>query len=494
MRHHRASRIMAVIAAGLFGGWLGLTLGGQVLTPIGPADVNLSLSPSLDGETVVNVAPLGNLAFDTHSAPLRFEAQISEIRLSAAEEMFENPDAINRIAASIGAELKQGVTQLFVQAAVAAVLGAGLVALVLFRDWRRAAGSALTALLTFAAAGGMAFATFNPSSVAEPRYTGLLAGAPQVVGSAEDAIMRFSEYQEQLAGLVGNVSRIYEVTSTLPVYEDDESTIRVLHVSDLHINPAAWDVIGSLAEQFQVDFIVDSGDLTDRGSAAEDAFADEISGLDVPYVWVRGNHDSMGTQRAVEAQSNAVVLDDEIEEVSGMTIYGAGDPRFTPDQAADNPDAGEVAAIGAARVEAVREADPPVDFAVMHDRTQAEAFTGEVPLVLAGKEHRRSTVLEDTGTRYLAQGSTGGAGLQGLDDDEPTPYEASVLYFDAESNRLQAWDNVTLGGMGLTSAQIERRVEEDPDREITPPENPPVTPGTPTPTRPSPTETAGESG
>ncbi|WP_052745606.1 metallophosphoesterase family protein [Allosalinactinospora lopnorensis] len=494
LRHGLVWRVTVVIIAGVLGGWLGLALGGQVVTPIGPADVDLSVSPSLRGETVVNVAPLGNLAFDTHAAPLRFEAKISEIRLAAAEEMFQNPEAINRMASSIGAEVQRGVIQLFVQAAVAAVLGAALVALALFRDWRRAAGSALSALLVFATAGGVAAATFNPSSVSEPRYTGLLAGAPQVVGSAEGAIMRFSEYQEQLAGLVGNVSRLYEVTSALPVYEDEESTIRALHVSDLHLNPAAWDVIGSLKDQFQVDLIIDSGDFTERGSTAEDAYADEIADLDIPYVWVRGSHDSMGTQRAVEAQPNAVVLDDDFEEVAGINFYGAGDPRFTPDQAADNPDSDEVAAIGARQATALRDADPPVDVAVLHDPVQARAFTGEVPLVLAGHGHRRWSELEETGTRYLVQGSTGGAGLQGLDTDEPTPYEASVLYFDAETKRLQAWDNVTLGGAGLTSAQIERQIEEDPEREITPPETPPVTPGTPGESPPTPTETPGDPG
>src|SRR5690606_10272353 len=308
----RAWRVAAVVLAGLAGGWLGLALGGSALTPIGPADVSLSVSPSWRGETVVDVAPLGTLQFDTHTAPLRFEASITEIRLAAAEEMFSDPEAIDRMARGIGAEVRDGVIRLFAQSAAAAVLGAALVGLVLFRDWRRAALSAGTALAAFAGAGGLAAASFNPSAVAEPRYSGLLAGAPQVVGSAEAVVSRFEEYREQLAGLVGNVSRLYEVTSQLPVYEGDESTVRVLHVSDIHLNPAAWNVIASLQEQFQADVIVDSGDLTDRGSAAEDAFADEIAELEVPYVWIRGNHDSMGTQRAVERQPNAVVLDDSV--------------------------------------------------------------------------------------------------------------------------------------------------------------------------------------
>nr|WP_243742482.1 metallophosphoesterase [Actinorugispora endophytica] len=483
VRRGRAWRAGAVVVAAFVGGWIGLSLGGQVLTPIGPADVNLSVSPSWRGETVLNIAPLGKLAFDTHAAPLRFEATIAEIRLAAAEELFENPEAINRLGASIVADLRQGVIDLAVQALLFSVAGAALVALLVFRSWVRALLSAAVSLAVLAAAGGVTYLSFNPGAIAEPRYTGLLAGAPQVVGSAEDVINHFSEYQTQLASLVGNVSRLYEVTAALPVYEDDGSTIRVLHVSDLHLNPAAWNVVDSLVEQFQADVVVDSGDISDRGSAAEDVFMDEIADLDVPYVWVRGNHDSMGTQRAVQAQPNAVVLDDEIAEVAGLRFYGAGDPRFTPDKALDNPTNEEVAALGAEQARGIEGVEPPVDVAVLHDPLQGEAFSGEVPLVLSGHGHRRWTELEPTGTRFFVQGSTGGAGLRGLDhgEDEPTPYEASVLYFDAETRRLQAWDDVTLGGLGLSSAQIERHIEADPTRRITPATASPAPSGTPTP-------------
>ncbi|WP_394347294.1 metallophosphoesterase family protein [Streptomonospora litoralis] len=503
IRRGRTWRIGAVVVAALLGGWLGLAIGGQIVTPIGPADVEFSLSPDWDGKTVVDVSPLGKLEFDTHSAPLSFRAAISEIRLSAAQEMFQNPDAINRMAESIGDQLRNGVIRLFVQAVLAAVAGAGVTALVVFRSWRRAGMSALTALLVLAGAGGLSAATFNPGAIAEPRYTGLLAGAPQVVGSAEGVVNRFSRYREQLAGLVGNVSQLYEATSTLPVYENDADTIRVLHVSDLHLNPAAWNVIRSLREQFQVDLIVDSGDISDRGSAAEDIFVNDIESLEVPYVWVRGDRDSMGTQRAVAAQDNAVVLDDEVREVGGIVFYGAGDPRFAPDQTLDNPTAEEVAAIGAQQAASLEDREPAPDVAVFHDPVQGRAFSGRVPLVLAGHEHSRRTETRPTGTRYIVQGSTGGAGLGALDrggSDEPTPYEASVLYFDAETKRLQAWDGVTLGGLGLTSAQIERHVVDDPDREITPPTETPQpptatppasTPATPTPTaRPAPSPTA----
>jgi hypothetical protein len=60
------------------------------------------------------------------------------------------------------------------------------------------------------------------------------------------------------------------------------------------------------------------------------------------------------------------------------------------------------------------------------------------------------------GTRMFIQGTTGGAGLRALEGETPEPVECSVLYFDAKTKRLQAWDDITLGGLGLTSAQINR--------------------------------------
>lgn len=461
------------MVAGLLGGWLGLALAGQVVTPIGPADVTFSLSPQLNGETVVDVAPLGQLAFETHAAPLRVEAAITDIRLSAAQEMFTDPEAIDRMAAGIGDDLRDGVIALVVRSLVTATLGAFLMALLLFRNLRRALAGGAVSLGALVVSGAVAAASFNPSAIAEPRYTGLIAGAPQVVGSAEEVVGRFSEYQEQLAGLVGNVSMIYEATSELPVYEDDESVVRVLHVSDIQLNPASWSIISSLQDQYGVDAVVDSGDLTDRGSAAEDTFADEIAGLDVPYVWVKGQHDSMGTQRAVESQSNAVVLDGETTEVEGLTFYGSGDPRFTPDETRVDPDEEELAAQGEAEAERVADGAEEVDVAVMHTRTQAEAFDGVVPLVLNGDEHLRDTELTELGTRFLVQGSTGGAGLSGLDhdSDRPIPYQASVLYFDRETGRLQARDDIDLGGIGLTSAQVERHIEADPDAPVGEPDD-----------------------
>jgi predicted phosphodiesterase len=285
------------------------------------------------------------------------------------------------------------------------------------------------------------------------------------VGSAESIVTRFESYRSQLTKLVTNVSKLYDTVSTLPLYDADPKTIRVLHVSDIHINPLAWNVIRSLKDQFAVDLIVDSGDISDHGTKAENKFVDEIGRLGVPYVYVRGNHDSMTTQKAVASQKNAVVLDNQTRTVAGLTIYGLGDPRFTPDRSVQvDSDPATLAQFARSHLNRVNKPD----VIAVHDPDIAKGFSGATPMILTGHTHDRKTTMLPSGTRMLIQGSTGGAGLRALEHDKPTPVQASVLYFDKQTKRLQAWDDITLGGLGEQSVYIQRHMEPDPQRMISP--------------------------
>ncbi|MGH3588893.1 MAG: metallophosphoesterase family protein, partial [Pseudonocardia sp.] len=416
------------------------------------------------------------------------EASLTDVRPEQAQKLIEDDTEIDRLTDRIADQIAHGVTQLLVRAALLALLAGFVAGLALFRSLRRALLGLASAALGLVAVTLLTWTTFNPHSIAEPRYTGLLANAPQIVGDTRSLVERFSAYRAQLARLVGNVSELYAATSTLPVYEPDPSTIRVLHVSDIHLNPAAWNVIKSVTTQFKVDLIIDSGDLMDHGSKAENKFADEISDLKVPYVYVRGNHDSKDTQKAVDREKNAVVLDDDTRKVKDLSVYGVGDPRFTPDKSTrdDFVGADQMRAEGLVLAEKLRASGTTPDIAVVHDPAEGEAFTGLTPLILSGHAHTRSTKLLPTGTRLFVQGSTGGAGLRGLEHEKPTPIELSVLYFSRATHRLQGWDDLRLGGLGLTSAHIDRNLEPDPDRTIKP--RPPATSPPPSPTSPFPSE------
>jgi hypothetical protein len=58
----------------------------------------------------------------------------------------------------------------------------------------------------------------------------------------------------------------------------------------------------------------------------------------------------------------------------------------------------------------------------------------------------------------MVEGSTGGAGLRGLEGEYPEPLTCTVLYLDPRTGALQAYDEITLGGLGETEVTIQRTV------------------------------------
>jgi predicted MPP superfamily phosphohydrolase len=488
LRRPRMRRDFTVGAVVLFGAWLGVLAVGQLQAPIGPVETRLSVRATWTGDTWVDVGPLGSLRMDSHDGPIGLNVDVDQLNIADARRLFENPATLRGLEAWIVGDVRSALIRLAIRLVVGAVLGALVLGVLVFRrNVRRVtiAGGLAGGLVV--ASLGVAGLTWRPRAVSEPKYTGLLAIAPRVVGDARNIVANFSDYSDELAKLVTNVSRLYDVTSTLPAYTPDPTTIRVLHVADIHLNPASWTVIRSIADQFQVAVIVDAGDLTDHGSRAEARLVDSIGDLGLPYVYVRGNHDSAVIEDAVRRQRNAHVLSGSVVEVAGLRFLGAGDPRFTPDRSVEVPGEEAVLAMGEGLAAEARLADPPPDVVVVHDPTAAEPLDGLVPLVLAGHTHRRKTEVLPLGTRLFIQGTTGGAGLRALEPRQPTPIACSVLYFDRLTRRLQAWDDVTLGGLGTTSAEITRHLA--PEIEASPTRTPaPAVTGPPG-VAPSPTAT-----
>ena len=215
----------------------------------------------------------------------------------------------------------------------------------------------------------------------------------------------------------------------------------------------------------------------------------------MPYVFVRGNHDSVITANAVAAQG-ALVLEGEAVTVEGLTFAGVGDARFSPDSGeldidAARRSAGESAADLAAVIGSTNRSGEDVDVALIHDPSRLDPLLGEVSLVLSGHYHSRTVRLDESGTRVMVQGSSGGAGISAgaldrLAEGEPLPLEASLLYFGTsgdQAGRLVAWDDVTVGGLGLSSVEIDRTVVQ-PDEQPTPSQEPAEQSGDAEPTAP----------
>lgn len=462
---HPWARALGLVAVVLLGAWLGLLVVGNVRVPVGPMNTTMTLRPSLSGGTKINLSPLGALRLDSHVAPVRLDVNVDQLDPARAQSLVDHPERISGLQDEIVDDVRRGTLDLAVRSCAAVVVGATALGLAVYRRPRRALAAGGIALGLLAASGSTAYATWNPDSVLEPKFSGLLSSAPSLVGDARSIVTEFDVYGSELARLVTNVTKLYDVTSSLPAYSPDPTTLRVLHVSDIHLNPASWKIIASLVEQYQVNVIVDSGDTMDHGSAAENGFLDPVEDLGAPYVWVRGNHDSRTTQAYLEKMRHVHVLDDgRAVTVAGLRFAGIGDPQFTPDRTGGTGADGTQEAAGARLARALREhaaRGRPVDVAVVHEPSAARMVDGTVPLVLSGHLHRQDTEVLPQGTRLRVEGSTGGSGLRAVEGEHPDPIEASILYFDRDTRRLQAWDEIKLGGLGLTTAEVSRHLPEE---------------------------------
>jgi predicted MPP superfamily phosphohydrolase len=486
---HPWKRALGMTVVVLVGAWLGLLIVGNVRTQVGPMNTTMALRPSLSGGTKINVSPLGALTLDSHVAPVRLDVNVDQLDPVRSQALVGHPERLAGLQDEVARDVEHGTLDLALRSCVAVVSGATALGLAVYRRPRRALAAGGLALTLLAASGATAYATWNPKSVLEPKFSGLLSSAPSLVGNARSIVTEFDVYQKELARLVTNVTKLYDVTSTLPAYRPDPSTIRVLHVSDIHLNPASWKIIASLVTEYKVNVIVDSGDTMDHGTAAENGFLDPIADLGAPYVWVRGNHDSLLTQSYLERMKNVRVLDDgRAQTIAGLRFAGIGDPQFTPDRSG-RPGGNAVEELAGDRLATAlrdqRAAGTPVDVAVAHEPSAARRTDGEVPLVLAGHLHHEQTEVMKRGTRLRVEGSTGGSGLRAVEGKYPDPVEASILYFDRDTRRLQAWDEIRLGGLGLTTAEVSRHLPEENQPGANPTPSAPATPsGTASPTGP----------
>ena len=473
-----ALRWSGVILAGLLGGYLGWSIAPGANATVGPLAIHLNLEISPHGGSVLDLPPFGQVEFASHRGPLGVQASVVSVDERAAAQLVGSGDSLDQIAAGAPSVIRNAVIRAALLAALCTLTGAALVCWALSRRLRRVGQSVLMAMVPLVVSGLVAGFTFNPGAARQPEFTGLLSRAPYLAGQGRDMLNRLQSYRSGIADMVTAVSTVYARSEALPVLPKDQRLITILHISDVHLNPQAYDLTERLIGQFRADAVVDTGDVTTWGTAAESRTLDRIGELGVPYVFVRGNHDSRTTADYVASQDGARVLEGRTAEVAGLRFAGIGDASFTPDGASDagSLSSPEVAGVTARKLAGVVEAgsrrDRPVDVALIHNAAHPEALFGKVPLILSGHTHTRRTYLDpQSRTRVMVEGSTGGAGLtsgavENLENARPAPLEATLLYFSPTSGterpRLLAWDDVTVGGLGLSSVTVARTMADAP--------------------------------
>nr|WP_204261782.1 metallophosphoesterase [Blastococcus saxobsidens] len=447
---------------------VGLALGGalvavllfaRISAPIGPFDATLAFRPA-GGGAQVSVAPLGELVVDVYDGPLRLDVVLERVDQERAAALASDPVKLAGVVDRVTENLQDAVVRLIWLTALVALAGGALTSWAVLHRRREPLIALGVTTAVLAGTGAIGAATWRPEALSQPTYTGLLVNANSLIGSAEDIVARFDAYRASLEDLVSNVGTLYATLSALPAPGGDDDTVALLHVSDLHLNPAGFDLLEQVAERFDVDAVLDTGDITDWGSPPEGRLITSVGTLEVPYVYIRGNHDSAVTAALLANQPNVTVLDGSATTVAGIRIVGTADPRFTPDKSTGDDDVGEDVLVNSGQqlADLVDTMDPTPAIALVHDPKQAPPLDGAVPLVLAGHTHEPKVSELDDGTLLMVQGSTGGAGLRGLQGDFPEPLTGTVLYLDPDTGALRAYDEITLGGLGETEVTMERTI------------------------------------
>jgi predicted MPP superfamily phosphohydrolase len=450
------ARTVAGVAVGIAGSQLGLRLAGRTRAWIGPLRVSAGVQLGRSGGVHVQLPPAGSASIASHRGPISIQVRAEQI----------DPDHVDRIPAnehelraelSAAAEQARGLARtLAVRSVGAAAGGAALSAAACLRSRRDVGVAALTAAGVLASGAAVAAGTRDRDAWREPQLQGLLRKAPLLLGDLRTAPGRIEAYRAQLIGLLCTATTVYRAVTELPEPPPVDA-IRLLHLSDIHLSPLAYPLAKAVVDEYDVDVVVDTGDLVDWGTPAEQAVASQVAGLGVPYVFVKGNHDSRGIAEAVARQPNATVLDagDEPVDIAGLRFAGMADPRFTPDKTTGD-DRADHRVSEAAGPFAASLAGRGVDIALAHDPAAGRALADVVPLVLSGHTHRRS-VHRYGETVVLVQGTSGGAGLRGVQAEPRVPVSLSVLYLDRATRRLVALDELTLGGIGEVSLNVVRR-------------------------------------
>lgn len=415
--------------------------------------IGLHAVPSYRGETELAIPPVGEVTAFTHKTPLKIRVVFervypSEIR-EVADELSDQDGLIKKLEMEGKSAFRQFIVRLIILSALGGAVGAA------FSPRRRILKAAAGSLVGVALIGSLlagTYSSFDVYAFKQPRYSGALSTAPWAVEAIAKKLGDVKAFRQEIRDIARNVNLFYsKIDSWEPVKGD---TIKILHVSDIHNNPAAVDLIKRVVVDFNVDFVIDTGDITDFGTPLENKLIEGIKGLPVPYVFVPGNHDSPDTISFLRGAENVVILEGKPVEVQGITMLGLPDPGSYSTDVSSLSDTSTPVIKAQARSSLRASPKEPLILA-MHNPQVAKEFFGKVPVVLVGHTHKAG-LKEKNGYIINNAGTTGAAGIRTFQVEKGVPYTLNLLHVDRSKKKLVAVDSLAVMG-----AEREFRLERN---------------------------------
>ncbi|HCT36066.1 MAG TPA: hypothetical protein DF292_03410, partial [Firmicutes bacterium] len=116
--------------------------------------------------------------------------------------------------------------------------------------WRPVISCILAGFLGSAVLIATTAATYNRKAFERPRYVGVLQAAPWIINFIDRGLDHIDEVGRKLEVISRNLTTVFESMDGVDSVSAGNVDLRVLHVSDLHNNPAGLDFVLEVAENF----------------------------------------------------------------------------------------------------------------------------------------------------------------------------------------------------------------------------------------------------
>lgn len=422
----KKSRLAFIALVGIIGALIFIILFGKMDVNINAFEVQLSVNISEPGYTKLLFPPLGEIKAKTHSSPIQFTVLLKNINPEIVKEVIENSDK-ERVFNDIKIQSIESIKKFIFKLLFLSILGSGILGyLFKFKAVSEILVCSLIGFLIVSMLIFWGYLTFEHNAFLDPEYSGVLKDAPWIMRFAEKTIANVDKLGNMLEVTAQNAYLLFEKLDELEPLESD--LIKILHISDIHNNVAAMDFVEQVVQSFDIHMIIDTGDITDYGTPIEGALLNRIEKLKIPYIFIAGNHDSPSIINKMKNIKNVKVLDEEVVEVKNISIFGIADP------ASKTNDIKPASIIDFEKdidriINKLNELENTPQILAVHNPRTGRAFKGKIPVILYG--HTHSFEIEETqGSIMINAGTTGGAGIRGLQAAKEIPYSMVLIYYD----------------------------------------------------------------
>lgn len=455
----------------ILGAVLSVYLIGPNVYEVHGVSVRAAVMPALDSRTVLEIPPIGSLTANTHTGPVELRLTITGIRPEEIGNALRN-EGQSELLNEVENRTQGPLIHFFLRQIAVGGFGAALLYWAVFRPpARRLLMPAVGGLVLVALALGITLQSYNRDAFREPEYHGIVAAAPRVLHLADEFFDKIQDFQDKTHLVVRNMQMLYGQVDRLD-FMSQPGHRKVLVIADIHNNFVALEFINALVRHFEVDMVLDAGDITDFGSVVELQPLSQIAELGIPYVFAPGNHDSPEVIEFMRRLPNVQVLEGSMVEVLNMKILGSPDPwAYGNTVVAENPEE-EIEKLQG-QVDGLRSAmengRTTPDIIMVHNPIVGRQFMGDVPMIVVGHTHQIE-ISQSAGSTLINPGSAGAEGFRGLQSDKEAPYTAIILHFDL-GNGLVAADVIKYQALS-GSFTVERRLLGNPvpETEATSPE------------------------